>query len=143
VIPPTSHNTSRSLLCALLCSLLGAGTSLAAQAATCPLPADTPSLMVQGPVQAAWSTEPTAPVVGEPFVMRLTLCPATAKLLKVDAEMPDHRHGMNYRPSFTALGDGQWRIEGMLWHMAGRWALKVDAGLDGATHTLTQSVILK
>jgi hypothetical protein len=31
----------------------------------------------------------------------------------------------------------------MLWHMAGRWALKVDAGLDGATHTLTQSVILK
>jgi hypothetical protein len=142
-MPPTSRYAGGALLCALLGSLLGPGASLAAQAAPCPLPADTPSLMVQGPVQAAWSAEPTAPVVGEPFVMRLTLCPATAKLLKVDAEMPDHRHGMNYRPTFTSLGDGQWRVEGMLWHMAGRWALKVDAGLDGATHTLTQSVILK
>jgi hypothetical protein len=122
-MPPTSRYAGGALLCALLGSLLGPGASLAAQAAPCPLPADTPSLMVQGPVQAAW--------------------PATAKLLKVDAEMPDHRHGMNYRPTFTSLGDGQWRVEGMLWHMAGRWALKVDAGLDGATHTLTQSVILK
>ncbi|WP_168708457.1 hypothetical protein [Hydrogenophaga sp. PAMC20947] len=129
----------RTLLIAALCS----GAALTAQAATCPLPADAPALMVSGPVQASWTTEPALPTVGEPFVMRLTLCPVSAQLMKVDAEMPDHRHGMNYKPSFTALDDGQWRVEGMVWHMAGRWALKVDTRLDGQTHTLTRSVILK
>lgn len=118
-------------------------SAFAAHAATCPLPADTPALMATGPVQGAWSTEPAVPTVGEPFVMQLTLCPASAQLVKVDAEMPDHRHGMNYLPSFTPLGDGQWQVEGMVWHMAGRWLLKVDTRLDGSPHRLTQSVQLK
>jgi hypothetical protein len=128
----------RALAVAALCV-----SALAAHAATCPLPADTPSLMTTGPVQATWSTEPALPTVGEPFVMQLTLCPASAQLVKVDAEMPDHRHGMNYQPSFIAQGDGQWRVEGMVWHMAGRWLLKVDTRRDGSPHRLTQSVQLK
>lgn len=119
------------------------GGAFTAHAATCPMPADSPSLMTTGPVQASWATEPAVPVVGEPFVMRLSLCPASAELMKVDAEMPEHRHGMNYKPTFTSLGDGVWRVEGLVWHMAGRWALKVDTRLDGTTHTLTRSVILK
>ena len=92
---------------------------------------------------AAWTTGPALPAGGEPFVVQITLCPASAQLVKVDAEMPDHRHGMNYQPSLIALGDGRWRVEGMVWHMAGRWLLKVDARLDGNPHRLTQSVVLK
>lgn len=118
-------------------------SAVAAQAATCPLPADARTLTPSGPVQAAWTTEPALPAVGEPFVVQITLCPASAQLVKVDAEMPDHRHGMNYQPSLIALGDGRWRVEGMVWHMAGHWLLKVDARLDGNPHRLTQSVVLK
>lgn len=117
--------------------------AITAQAATCPLSPSDPTFMAEGPVQAIWTTEPATPVVGDPFVMRIALCPATAQLVKVDAEMPDHRHGMNYKPSFTPMGDGRWRVEGMVWHMAGRWAVKVETRLDGTPHTLTRSVILK
>jgi len=72
----------------------------------------------------------------------VTLCPAAARLLRVDATMPEHRHGMNYRPSVQALGDGVWRVEGLLWHMAGRWELRLDVDAAGAVHTLRQSVTL-
>lgn len=102
-----------------------------------------PSTLSAGPVQASWATEPSPPQVGEPFVLRVTLCPADAQLLKVDATMPDHRHGMNYLPSLTPLGNGQWQVNGMVWHMAGRWELRLQTQLAGATHTLTQSVQLK
>ena len=136
--PQTRRRAGRALLIAAVC-----GGVFAAHAATCPMPAETPSLMTQGSIQASWTTEPAVPVVGEPFVMWLNLCPVSTKLLKVDAEMPEHRHGMNYKPTFTSMGEGQWRVEGMVWHMAGRWALKVDARLDSTTHTLTRSVILK
>jgi hypothetical protein len=115
---------------------------LAAHAA-CPFPANEPAMATTGPVQARWSTEPMPVPVGEPFVLRVSLCPANAQLLRVDATMPEHRHGMNYRPSIQATGPGQWRVEGLVWHMAGRWELKLDTTLAGAAHTLTQSVTLK
>jgi len=41
--------------------------------------------------------------------------------LKIDAHMPEHRHGMNYAPSVKALGPGRWRAEGLMFHMPGRW----------------------
>jgi hypothetical protein len=46
--------------------------------------------------------------------------------LRVDADMPAHRHGMNYRTTVTALGDGRFRAEGLMFHMAGRWRLLFD-----------------
>ena len=41
--------------------------------------------------------------------------------LKVDAEMPAHRHGMNYRTTVQSLGGGRWRADGLMFHMPGRW----------------------
>lgn len=41
--------------------------------------------------------------------------------LKVDAHMPEHRHGMNYSPTVSKVGPGQWRAEGLLLHMPGKW----------------------
>lgn len=89
-----------------------------------------------------WTTEPSPIQVGEPFTMLLTLCPAAAQVVRVDASMPEHRHGMNYEPTFTALGEGLWRVEGMVWHMAGRWELRVDARLGETPQRLTQSITL-
>jgi len=70
------------------------------------------------------------------FAMEVQLCDkegaSAAGLLKADATMPEHRHGMNYRPVITPLGSGRFRVEGMMFHMAGRWelAFEVQAGKE-------------
>ena len=70
------------------------------------------------------------------FALEVQLCSkdiaSNARLRKVDASMPEHRHGMNYRPVITALGSGRFRVDGMMFHMAGRWqlAFEVQAGKE-------------
>ena len=109
----------------------------------CTLPPDAGVRLMSGPVQLAWRAEPTPIVVGQPFAVLLTLCPAQAQLTRVDATMPEHRHGMNYRPSLQDLGGGLWRAQGLMWHMAGRWELRLDVAAEGTTHTLHQGVTLR
>ena len=124
--------------------LAAALASLAATASTaCPAPPAGASVMADGPVQAAWQAEAGAIAVGRPFVLIVLLCPADAQLLRVDASMPEHRHGMNYRSSLKPLGDGRWRVEGLLWHMSGRWELRLDVQSQGLEHRLRQSVLLQ
>ena len=115
---------------------------IAASALACPLlPADGQRLDA-GPMQLAWRTEPAKIVAGQMFVLLLTLCPADATLIAVDATMPQHGHGMNYRPSLQALGSGRWRAEGLLWHMSGAWQLRLDVEHAGRAQTLRQQVLL-
>jgi hypothetical protein len=94
-------------------------------------------------VQAWWQAEPAPLRVGQPFALVVTLCPAQAQLLRVDAHMPEHRHGMNYRPTLQPLGNGQWRAQGLLWHMPGRWELVLETALDEQKQRLTQTVQLR
>lgn len=77
--------------------------------------------------------------VGEHFALELAVCPAT-KELRVDAWMPAHRHGMNYRPSIKALGGGRFRAEGLLFHMPGRWELVFELRADGKTERVAHAV---
>ena len=111
--------------------------------AVCPPPPETGAHLGSGPVQLAWRAEPAPIAISRPFALLVTLCPADARLLRVDASMPEHRHGMNYRPSLQPLGGGLWRVEGLLWHMAGRWELRLEVEAAGATHGLRQSVTLQ
>src|SRR5437762_9673230 len=50
---------------------------------------------------------------------------AAPETLQVDAQMPEHRHGMNYRPEVKRLASfpnaRHWRVEGLMFHMPGRW----------------------
>lgn len=94
-------------------------------------------------VQLAWLAAPAPIRNGQPFVLAVRLCPSNAVLKTVDATMPAHRHGMNYRPSLHPLGDGRWRVDGMLWHMAGAWELRFDVEVAGARHSLRQAVELR
>jgi predicted small secreted protein len=110
--------------------------------AACPPAAGAGRLVEAGSVQLAWRSEPGTIQVGQPFVLYLTLCPAQAQLLAVDATMPEHRHGMNYRPSLRPLGGGLWRVEGLLWHMSGRWEWRFEVRQAGAVQELRQDVLL-
>ena len=76
--------------------------------------------------------------VGRHFSVDAVVCardgapPATG--LRVDAVMPAHRHGMNYRPSVSPRGDGRFVADGLMFHMPGHWQLVFDvvtsAGVD-------------
>jgi len=63
---------------------------------------------------------------------------APPEALRIDATMPEHRHGMNYAPSVKKLGPGRWQAEGLMFHMPGRWELVFT--LDG--ERLTSSLSL-
>ncbi|MGQ0552636.1 MAG: hypothetical protein ACT4PU_05400 [Planctomycetota bacterium] len=52
--------------------------------------------------------------------------------LELNAIMPAHGHGMNRTPRITRQPDGSFLVEGMLFHMEGRWdlVLILRAGSD-------------
>ena len=111
-------------------------------AAACPVAAQDGQRIESGAVTLAWRAVPQPIKVGAPFVLLLRLCPADAQLVALDATMPEHRHGMNYKPSLSAQGQGRWRAEGLLWHMSGRWQLRFEVLQAGTRQALTHDVTL-
>lgn len=87
--------------------------------------------------------------IGKHFVVELALCQkegaAAPESVRVDAHMPEHRHGMNYKTTVTATAPGRYRAEGLLFHMPGRWEyiFELRAGGSGAAERLTTSVVLQ
>ena len=110
--------------------------------ADCPAPPAGAEVIDDGAVQAVWQPEASPITVGRPFASLVTLCPADAQLQRVDATMPEHRHGMNYRASIKPMGGGRWRVDGMLCHMSGRGELRLVLQSQGEQHRLSQSVVL-
>lgn len=62
----------------------------------------------------------------------------------IDADMPEHRHGMNTRPK-VAPGErpGVFQVSGMLFHMPGYWEIYVDLTRHGVTERAQFPVELK
>lgn len=122
------------------------GSAVLSLAAACPLTAGEGRLATGASVQAAWQVAgPGGTTAIEPsrhFSLQVRLCPAGAELLAVDATMPAHRHGMNYRPSLHPLGDGRWRVDGLLFHMSGAWELALDVRLGERRERLRQAIEL-
>jgi hypothetical protein len=115
----------------LLCAVL--------PVSACPLSAP---VMQEGGAQAAWKVDGAPIAVGRHFAIEVQLCPASAVLTRADASMPEHRHGMNYRPSLRPLGHGRWRVEGLMFHMPGRWELRLDVKADGGSERLLDTITL-
>ena len=80
-----------------------------------------------------------APKVGEHFAVEFAVCPAPESV-QVDAWMPAHRHGMNYKPTVVPLGGGRYRAEGLLFHMAGEWELVFVLRAGGATQRMVRGL---
>jgi hypothetical protein len=84
--------------------------------------------------------------VGQHFALDVAACSKAGKppeALTVDAHMPEHRHGMNYRPTVTRVAPGRWRAEGLMFHMPGRWELTFDVHEGASAVRLTDSIVLR
>lgn len=56
----------------------------------------------------------------------------------VDGGMPEHNHGLPTAPRVTEyLGDGNYRVEGMRFHMRGYWEIRVQIEYDGERDSVT------
>src|SRR5262245_61345778 len=84
--------------------------------------------------------------VGRHFAVEAMVCaeaPAEVSGLRVDADMPEHRHGMNYRATVSGRGDSLYVAEGLLFHMPGRWRLLFDVERAGRTEHLEAEISLE
>ena len=90
---------------------------------------------------------PGKPAVGKHFSLELAICPkpgtAAPESVRVDAHMPEHRHGMNYKAQVVAASGGRYQADGLMFHMPGRWELIFDVRSSGRTDRLTQSFVLE
>jgi hypothetical protein len=95
----------------------------------------------------AYRTQPAKIEVGRHFAVEFAVCGEKGAVLpegvKVDAHMPEHRHGMNYKPSVSAQPGGRYRAEGLMFHMAGRWEFIFELRSAGKTDRLAQSIVLE
>jgi len=94
----------------------------------------------------AFRTEPATPVVGSHFSVDFAVCAHPGQPLpesvRVDGYMPDHRHGMNYRPTVKVLAGGRYLAEGLMFHMPGRWDLIFEVRGDGKTDRVAHRIVL-
>ena len=98
-----------------------------------------------------YRTLPEKIAIGQHFAVELALCakdgtaaPA-AENVRVDAHMPEHRHGMNYKTTVSGSGAGRYRAEGLMFQMPGRWEYIFEvraSGNKGATERITTRVVL-
>ena len=94
----------------------------------------------------AFRPDPMRIEVGEPFALLFNVCTKSnnaGELVAIDAQMPEHKHGMNYRPTVTSRGDGRFRAEGLLLHMPGLWELSFDVRAPGKQEALRERLTLQ
>jgi hypothetical protein len=113
---------------------------LAPAVQACELPGGAAQSLQSATYTVLYRTPPLR--VGEHFAVEFAVCPAP-EAVKVDAWMPDHRHGMNYKPTVAAQGGGRYRAEGLMFHMAGRWEFLFELRSGDRIERLAHSVRLE
>jgi len=97
--------------------------------------------------EIVFAARPDPIAIGKHFALDIAVCPREGApeptSLRVDAVMPDHRHGMNYRPEVIARGAGAYRADGLMFHMPGRWDIVFDLVTGGGTERLTATRVLE
>ena len=83
--------------------------------------------------------DPIPPVSN--FALLLTLTdsasgdPVLGADLELDATMPEHNHGMNTQPPVTEENGGEYRVDGMQFHMSGHWQMEFQIRKDDVVET--------
>jgi len=79
-----------------------------------------------------WESDPDPLPLNQDFSLRVrvrsTGPQGDARGLKLlaDARMPEHDHGMLQAPRVTELAPGEFLVEGMRFHMPGRWVIRLE-----------------
>jgi hypothetical protein len=85
--------------------------------------------------------------MGQHFSLELAVCANAGtpmpENMTVDAWMPAHRHGMNYKASIKEAPGGRYRAEGLMFHMPGRWELIFELRVAGRTDRLTHDEVIE
>jgi hypothetical protein len=70
------------------------------------------------------------PQLSKLFSAQIASCAdVSVKIQAIDVVMPEHRHGMNYKPQFEQINAATVKANGLLLHMLGRWQWQLDASL--------------
>jgi len=143
--------SDRIISIALLLFVLAAGGCDRAESPSPPSATEAPTTVAPTPIARSgeawtaggrwfvrWRTREEGMPTLEPFSLELEVLespdgpPAPVDVVvRLDAAMPHHGHGMNFVPTVRSLGEGRHLGEGMLLHMGGRWELFVDVSRDG------------
>jgi hypothetical protein len=135
-------------LAPLLAALVGLAAALAAvaaaRAADCPAEAQGFRRLETADAAVAYRWEPAQLKVGQFFTAEVVACRASGSepvgRIAIDATMPAHGHGMNYRPRAEPAGAGRYRFTGLMLHMPGTWRLTFDLFQGSRRTRLTEDV---
>lgn len=96
--------------------------------------------------RVSYRTVPEKVVIGQHFTVEFVVCPRAGQpapeSVRIDATMPEHRHGMNYKPSIKSGAGGRYVAEGMLFHMRGRWELVFEVRAGGTVERFTRDHVM-
>lgn len=123
-------------------ALLAFLVATAGAAQACELPGGASQKVQSGKYLVLYRSQPAPPKVGQHFALDFAVCP-TPESVRVDARMPEHRHGMNYRPTVTATGEGRYKAEGLMLHMAGKWELVFEVRRKDSVERVVQAIRLE
>jgi hypothetical protein len=90
---------------------------------------------VNGEVLVGFTPSLNPIAVGKHFSIDFEICSLNGKavpvLVKIDADMPAHKHGMNYKPKVSKIESG-YIAEGMMFHMPGTWRVVFELEQSGS-----------
>ena len=82
--------------------------------------------------------------VDKMFSVLIHLCAAQPiERLTAYAHMPEHRHGMNYKPAVVRQADGSYLATGFLFHMPGKWEFVFEVRGGSKTERFTDSIMVE
>ncbi len=130
---------------ALVTAIL-ATVALSSLAFACPTPEQGFQRLASADAEVAYRWEPAELKVGHFFAAEVVACRAPnsepVREIRLDATMPAHGHGMNYRPSAAQTAPGHYKFTGLMLHMAGTWRVTIDLVQGNKRTRLTHDVKL-
>jgi hypothetical protein len=135
----------RALPALLLAALAGLASAPADTA--CPAEPEGFQRLKTADAEVAYRWDPAQLKVGQFFAAEVVACrapgPDPVVEIAIDATMPAHGHGMNYRPAAERTSEGRFRFKGLMLHMPGTWRLTFDLIQEARRTRLTHDVNLK
>lgn len=120
--------------------------TFAAAAQSCP-PLEGAHKLESDRYVVSYRTQPAKIAVGQHFTVEMAVCPKPGQpapeSVRVDGFMPEHNHGMNYKPTVKPAGTGRYDASGLMFHMPGKWDFIFEVRGGGKMEKMTHSVILQ